>query len=122
MIPHEDPEETDMTITLETVFTFATGADHEPPLGFENTPEIHFETRKERFLPYASTCGPTLFLPIVLVDPDSSGRKWIMLLLELRVLEILETIHFRTTLGCNKYMYNTFAVCYSDLALCYSQI
>ena len=40
-------------------------ADHEPPLGFENTPEIQF----------ASTCGPTLYLPIVLVDPNWFQEK-----------------------------------------------
>ena len=75
VIPHEGPDEDDITITLETVFAFATGSDHEPPLGFENTPEIHFEMRTDRFLPYASTCGPTLYLPIALVDPDSFREK-----------------------------------------------
>ena len=79
MIPSVDPDEDDITITctytLEDVFTFATGCDHEPPLGFENTPEIQFEMRKERFLPYASTRGPTLYLPIVLVDPEMFREK-----------------------------------------------
>jgi hypothetical protein len=74
MIPHEGDEK-DIAITLETVFTFATGADHEPPLGFENQPDIKFDMRKERFLPYASTCGPTLYLPIVLTDPDLFKEK-----------------------------------------------
>ena len=71
-VPSEDPEDISntFTITLEAVFAFATGSEHEPPLGFENTPEIHFEMRRERLLPHASTCGPTLYLPIALDDPD----------------------------------------------------
>ena len=73
-IPHEDGER-DISISLETIFTFATGADHEPPLGFENQPDIKFDVRKERFLPYASTCGPTLYLPITLTDPDFFREK-----------------------------------------------
>ena len=40
-IPHEDGGND--IITLETVFTFATGADHEPPVGFENQPDIKFD-------------------------------------------------------------------------------
>ena len=40
-------EADDITVTLEMVLAFATGADHEPPLGFENVPQVQFETRKD---------------------------------------------------------------------------
>ena len=47
LIKKEDPEADDITVTLEMVLAFATGADHEPPLGFENVPQVQFETRKD---------------------------------------------------------------------------
>ncbi len=75
LIEKEDPEADDITVTLEMVLAFATGADHEPPLGFENVPEIQFETRKDRFFPRASTCVPALILPIMLNDPDEFRKK-----------------------------------------------
>ena len=57
------------------MFSFATGSDHEPPLGFANKPEICFVMRKERSLPQASTCGPTLYLPLSLKDPDDFRER-----------------------------------------------
>lgn len=75
LIEKEDPGADDITITLEMVLVFATGADHEPPLGFENVPQVQFETRKDRFLPTASTCTPALYLPIQLDDPDEFKKK-----------------------------------------------
>ena len=70
MIPNEDPDGEDFFIGLGTVLIFTTGADHEPPMGFGNgcTPEIRFEL--ENRLPHASTCGPTLYLPLHMSDPD----------------------------------------------------
>lgn len=70
VFPNEDPASDDIEITLEDVFSFATGSDHEPLLGFANKPEICFVMRKERSLPHASTCDPTLYLPLSLNDPD----------------------------------------------------
>lgn len=52
------------------MFTFITGAGHPPPMGFDNTPQIMFEVAKNRPLPSVSTCGPILYLPLVLQNPD----------------------------------------------------
>ena len=46
-----------------------------PPMGFSNEPEIKFEVDCTRMLPTASTCGPTLYLPITLTDPDTFKNK-----------------------------------------------
>lgn len=77
MVASEDPQADgdDITITLETVFAFATGADQEPPMGFENTPQIQFEPRRDRFLPCACTCIPAIILPVVLTDPDTFRKR-----------------------------------------------
>lgn len=78
LVPSEDPQADDdegVTITLEKVFAFATGGDHEPPQGFDNTPEILFETRPDRFLPTSSTCFPFLKLPITLTDADAFRQR-----------------------------------------------
>ena len=75
LIKNEDPKADGITVTLEMVLAFATGADHEPPVGFENVPQVQFETRKDRFLPCASTCVPSLILPITLDDPDRFQQK-----------------------------------------------
>jgi hypothetical protein len=36
-------------------------------------PEIRFE--KENRLPHASTCGPTLYLPLHMDDPDKFSQQ-----------------------------------------------
>ena len=69
MIVNEDVDGEDFCINLECLLAFITGADHIPPIGFPNAPQITFEPNKDR-LPSASTCGPTLYLPLVLRDPD----------------------------------------------------
>lgn len=70
MVPNEDPNESDIALDLGSILTFATGADHPPPLGFLGQPEISFETDTAKSLPTACTCGPTLYLPLSLTDPD----------------------------------------------------
>ena len=40
IVPNEDPTGDDIEIKLEDVFSFATGSDHEPPLGFANKPRF----------------------------------------------------------------------------------
>ena len=69
VIVNEDSN-TSFTIDVKAVLSFATGADHPPPMGFPNCPEIMFETEADRTLPRASTCGPVLYLPLTLNDPD----------------------------------------------------
>ncbi len=70
LVPSEDPMEEGFWIDLATIMAFITGAAHPPPCGFTDQPQIDFETRPERKLPYASTCGPTLYLPLVLNNPE----------------------------------------------------
>lgn len=69
-IKNEDPDQQDIMLNLGTILTFATGMDHPPPMGFPNEPEIMFDGDRLKTLPYASTCGPTLYLPLSLSDPD----------------------------------------------------
>ena len=69
-IPNEDPTEEDIWLDLGVLFSFATGADHVPPIGFSSQPSIEFDRRMDRDLPSASTCGPTLYLPMTLMDSD----------------------------------------------------
>ena len=60
---------------MHHVLQFATGADVAPLMGFDRDPEIHFSgelTDKELTLP---TCAPTLYLPLVLSDPDVFCEK-----------------------------------------------
>ena len=73
---NDDPNDpTVVTLTLEMLFAFVTGADHEPPMGFDSRPQIRFDARMDRFLPYSSTCIPALFLPIALSSPDYFRQK-----------------------------------------------
>ncbi len=47
-------------------------------MGFDRDPEIQFTGephQQEMRLPSASTCGPTLYLPLVLSDPDVFSEK-----------------------------------------------
>ena len=71
----EDDEGSPFTIDLGTVLTFVTGADHIPPLGFPSTPIIQFISEESRFLPTASTCIPSLFLPLQLTDYEDFKRN-----------------------------------------------
>ena len=74
-IPREDDEGSPFTVDLGTVLTFVTGADHIPPLGFPSTPIIQFISEETRFLPTASTCIPSLFLPLQLADYEDFKRN-----------------------------------------------
>ena len=75
LIHNEDPDGEDFFIDLGSVLIFTTGADHVPPVGFgvSCSPEIRFE--KENRLPHASTCGPTLYLPLRMDDPDKFSQQ-----------------------------------------------
>ena len=75
LVANEDPDGEDFFIDLRTVLIFTTGADHEPPAGFGSgcMPEIRFE--RENRLPHASTCGPTLYLPLQMDDPDNFSHR-----------------------------------------------
>ena len=80
MVPSEDPLEDCTSLDLGSLLTFITGSDHPPPpppppIGFSNESEIKFEVGFTRMLPTASTCGPTLYLPITLTDPDTFKNK-----------------------------------------------
>lgn len=48
-------------ITLEDILVFVTGADHLPPLGFEDILTLKFD--HSTGFPLASTCSLTLSLP-----------------------------------------------------------
>ena len=77
-IQREDGSDNLIIIQLHHVLQFATGADVVPPMGFDRDPEICFSgelTDKELRLPSASTCAPTLYLPLVLSDPDVFCEK-----------------------------------------------
>ena len=61
-------------------------------MGFDGVPEICFTGsihKKEMCLPSALTCGPTLYLPLCLTDPDVLQKRWTWLLLGLRYLGLL---------------------------------
>ncbi len=47
------------------MLAFVTGADRIPPMGFASTPIIKFIHEPTSRLPTASTCTPSLSLPIV---------------------------------------------------------
>ena len=49
-------------VTLQDVMVFATGCDGVPILGFDRQPALKFSS--DDVLPTASTCGPTLYLPL----------------------------------------------------------
>lgn len=70
--------ESEMTINIQNILVFVTGADDIPPLCFDSPPEVHFSGdtyQQEMRLPSASTCGPTLYLPLCLSDPDVFAEK-----------------------------------------------
>ena len=71
-------EDSGITVKLRDILVFITGADCLPPMGFDNDSEIRFVGDSYSHvmrLPYASTCGPTLYLPLVLSDPDVFDEK-----------------------------------------------
>ena len=51
-----------MSCSLEDVLIFFTGADRVPPLGFPQTPTLHF-LGNDALYPTASTCSLMLRLP-----------------------------------------------------------
>ena len=61
-------DEIETVIDLSRVLAFITGSNEIPPLGFTVKPQIKFEDDATHTLPHASTCGPTLYLPLVLQD------------------------------------------------------
>lgn len=76
MIKNEDIQQSDIIISLGTVLVFATEIDHPPPsMGFPNQPQIKFDDDDKKTLPFASTCGPTLYLPLTLSDPDYFTKR-----------------------------------------------
>ena len=71
-------DESEMTISIQNILVFVTGADDIPPLGFDSPAEVHFSGdtyKQEMRLPSASTCGPSLYLPFCLSDPDVFAEK-----------------------------------------------
>ncbi|XP_011406870.1 PREDICTED: uncharacterized protein LOC105314410 [Amphimedon queenslandica] len=74
-----------IVITLEKILTFISGSDTVPPMGFDGIPQICFTgpihnsgrapDNKDIRLPSASTCGPILYLPLCLTDPDLFTEK-----------------------------------------------
>ena len=51
----------EMSVTLEDIFIFITGAEREPPLGLDHRMKLSFSRRG--VLPTASTCTLSLTLP-----------------------------------------------------------
>lgn len=60
---------------LGDLLSFITGADHNPPLGFEVTPEIDFSNDPRRDYPIASTCSNTIYLPLHLTEYENFKNK-----------------------------------------------
>ena len=56
-------EQKSVTLRLDDLLTFVTGADRIPPLGFCGGIGIRFLHGQECILPVASTCGPYISLP-----------------------------------------------------------
>ena len=44
-VKNEDPDQPDIMLNLGSVLMFATGMDHQPPMGFPNEPQIMFDDR-----------------------------------------------------------------------------
>ena len=57
----EDGKEKRLSLTLEDILVFSTGASCVPPMGWSEQPKIEF--KKEGDLPSASTCSNSLYLP-----------------------------------------------------------
>ena len=55
-------------ITLDHALKFVTGTDEEPVLGFVLHPSLDFTEVSKSFIPTASTCGNTLFLPYATIN------------------------------------------------------
>lgn len=55
---------------------FATGCDAIPILGFDRHPMLVFSDQDT--LPTASTCGPTLYLPLQFEDAEQFNRNMCM--------------------------------------------
>ena len=60
-----DGDKRTLTLHLEDMLVFVTGADRVPPMGFEYSPIINFVHDPPSHLPVASTCTPSLSLPVV---------------------------------------------------------
>lgn len=55
---------TPIELSLGDLFSFVTGANHPPPLGFNEIPQVDFIEDPNRAFPYASTCSLTINLPL----------------------------------------------------------
>ena len=62
----EEGEKKKMSLALEDILVFATGAAHVPPMGWSEQPRIEF--KKEYDLPSASTCSNCLYIPTTNAD------------------------------------------------------
>ena len=74
-----------MRVDLGDILSFATGAYHIPPLGFPNTPTIRFSSEALWCLPTASTCEPTLYLPLQLEEYEDFKKSMDMAVICARV-------------------------------------
>ena len=59
-----DGEESIITLRLQDLLIFVTGADCIPPLGFSINPVIRFIHSPISPLPTANTCSPSISLPV----------------------------------------------------------
>ena len=64
-------EQSFVTLRLEDLLAFTTGADQIPPLGFDGIAEVHFLHEESEILPTACTCAPSISLPTVFETYDS---------------------------------------------------
>ncbi len=69
VIRKEDDSD-DIVLCLGDFLAFVTGADHPPPLGFMNSPEVEFCDDPSRTLPRASTCSLVFYLSLHVTDYD----------------------------------------------------
>ena len=83
----------EVVIKLSSILSFVTGLDCIPALGFECDPEIEFIRNDKGRLPYASTCMPTLYLPLSLTEPDIFFDKMTQQLLEPKFLVLHNKVH-----------------------------
>ena len=64
-------ESSSVTLRLEDLLAFTTGADQIPPLGFDGIAQVNFLHEGWQILPTACTCAPSISLPTVHETYDS---------------------------------------------------
>ena len=77
---NESDEEHDITLRLEDILVFITGADCVPPMGFKTAPGIHFSHSSLK-LALASTRAPSITLPTCHNSYEDSKMLWLKALL-----------------------------------------